>query len=198
VAWNMAEKAEFASLLRSSWGDAIVLAATFLLTVFEDLTVGIGAGVTLSAFLFLHRMAESVEVRAGVATLDDQADATGEARTPYDPRAGNGGILVYRISGAFFFGASTAVSSVLERIGERPKVFVLDFADVPLIDSSGARALEAFVHKLDAAGTRVYVAGARKSVRRNLLVAGLRRPRVRYASTVADATAHWRAISGEG
>jgi SulP family sulfate permease len=37
VAWNMAEKAEFAGLLRSSWGDAIVLAATFLLTVFEDL-----------------------------------------------------------------------------------------------------------------------------------------------------------------
>jgi sulfate permease, SulP family len=194
VAWNMAEKAEFASLMRSSWGDAVVLVATFLLTILEDLTIAIGVGVTLSAFLFLHRMAESVEVRAG--QFDDAPDATGASRTVYDPHAGNGDVIAYRISGAFFFGATAAVIGVLERIGERPKVFVLDFSDVPLIDSSGAKALEAFAHKLDAAGTRVYVAGARKSVRRSLFVAGLRRPLVRYASSAADATAHWRATSG--
>ena len=41
VAWNMAEKHEFATLLRSSWGDATVLLATFLLTIFRDLTEGI-------------------------------------------------------------------------------------------------------------------------------------------------------------
>ncbi len=34
VAWNMAEKHEFATLLRSSRGDAVVLLSTFLLTVF--------------------------------------------------------------------------------------------------------------------------------------------------------------------
>ncbi len=48
VAWNMAEKEEFASLLRASWGDAVVLMATFLLTIFEDLTIAIGVGVTLA------------------------------------------------------------------------------------------------------------------------------------------------------
>src|SRR6185437_14383879 len=35
VAWTMAEKQEFWTLLRSSWGDAVVLLATFLLTVFR-------------------------------------------------------------------------------------------------------------------------------------------------------------------
>lgn len=195
VAWNMAEKEEFVSMLRSSWGDAVVLAATFLLTVFESVTAAIGVGVTLSAFLFLHRMAETVEVRAG-GRFDDDADTTGPARTPYDPDATNGDVIVYRISGAFFFGATAAVSGVLDRIGERPKVFVFDFSDVPLVDSTAAKAFEAFVHKLDAAGTRVYVAGARKSVRRTLFIAGLRRPLVRYKSTAADATAHWRATSG--
>jgi SulP family sulfate permease len=43
VAWNMAEKEEFASLLRP-WGDATVLMATFLLTIFADLTVAIAVG----------------------------------------------------------------------------------------------------------------------------------------------------------
>ena len=65
VAWNMAEKEEFASLLRASWGDATVLMATFLLTIFVDLTMAIATGVTLGAFLFLHRMAEAVEVEGG-------------------------------------------------------------------------------------------------------------------------------------
>ena len=50
--------------------------------------------------------------------------------------------MVYRISGAFFFGANGAVSGVLERIG-RPRVFVLDFSDVPMVDSTGAKTPEA-------------------------------------------------------
>ena len=44
VAWNMAEKHEFVTLVRSSWGDATVLLATFLLTIFRDLTEGILVG----------------------------------------------------------------------------------------------------------------------------------------------------------
>ena len=43
VCWNMAEKAEFAHLLRS-WPTATVLLATLGLTLAADLTVGIAAG----------------------------------------------------------------------------------------------------------------------------------------------------------
>ena len=174
-----------------------MLLATFLLTIFEDLTVAIAVGVTLGAFLFLHRMAEAVEVETGQRVLaTDQADTTGDARSAYDPHALDGDVVVYRISGAFFFGATTAVSSILERIGQRPKVFVIDFSNVPLVDSTAAKALEGFAHKLQHSGTRVYFAGARRAVRRTLLIAGLRKPLVRYASTAEDAVAHWRTTRG--
>jgi SulP family sulfate permease len=193
VAWNMAEKEEFAGLLRSSWGDATVLMATFLLTIFADLTTAIATGVTLGAFLFLHRMAEAVEIEGGGKLVaQDEADATGAQRASYDPHALNGDAMVYRISGAFFFGATATVSAVLDRIGEHPKVFILDFTDVPLVDTTAAKALEGFVHKLHHSGTQVYFAGARKSVRRTLLAAGLRKPLTRYASTAEDALNHWR------
>ena len=200
VAWNMAEKREFASLVRSSGGDATVLLVTFGLTIFSDLVIAISAGVTLGAFLFLHRMAEAVEVDGGGRLLaDDEADATGPERVVYDPGALNGDALVYRISGAFFFGATSAVSAVLDRIGAHPKVFVLDFAAVPLVDSTAAKALEGFVHKLHHAGTVVYFSGARTSVRRTLLTAGLRRPLVRYSPSPQEAIAHWRGETlGEG
>jgi len=193
VAWNMTEKAEFAGLLRASWGDAAVLMATFLLTIFADLTTAIGVGVTLGAFLFLHRMAEAVEIEGGGRLVsEDEADTSGAQRSVYTPDAMNGDFIVYRIRGAFFFGATASVSAVLDRIGERPKLFVLDFTDVPLVDSTAAKALEGFVRKLHHAGTTVFFAGAGKSVRRTLLAAGLRRPHVRYAATAEDAVAQLR------
>ncbi|MEQ1577293.1 MAG: SulP family inorganic anion transporter [Hyphomicrobium sp.] len=193
VAWNMAEKQEFASLLKASWGDATVLMATFLLTIFADLTTAIATGVVLGAFLFLHRMAEAVEIGGGGQLIaEDVADAAGTQRTVYDPHALNGDTVVYRISGAFFFGATARVSSVLDRIGEHPKIFVLDFTEVPLVDSTAAKALEGFVHKLHRSGTKVFFAGARKSVRRTLLVAGLKKPLVRYALTAEDAVSQAR------
>jgi SulP family sulfate permease len=193
VAWNMAEKREFVRLLRASWGDAAVLLATFLLTIFADLMIAIAVGVTLSAFMFLHRMAEAVEVQTGGRLVaEDEADKLGDASPTYAPGMDGGDIQVYRISGAFFFGAAAAVSSVLDRIGQRPKVFILDFTNVPLVDSTATNTLEGFVHKLEDGGTRVYFAGASGRVRQALVTAGLREPDVRYAATLEEAVAHWR------
>src|ERR671933_1577595 len=45
VAANMAERHEFVAILKRSRGGALVLLATFLLTVFRDLSEGILAGV---------------------------------------------------------------------------------------------------------------------------------------------------------
>jgi SulP family sulfate permease len=187
VAWNMAEKSEFIALLRSR-GDALVLLATFLLTIFEDLMLGIATGVTLGAFLFLHRMAETVEVKNGGAFLEeDQADDYG-GRRAYDVSAAtDANFMVYKISGALFFGVTANISTVLDRIGTYPRIFVFDFSEVPLIDTTAAKALEAFVSKLRRAGTRVYIAGARPSVRRTLLSSGLEEPQVRYIDTVDEA-----------
>src|SRR3954464_12415326 len=75
VAWNMAEKHEFATLIRASRGDALVLLATFLLVVFRDLTEGILAGFGLGTLLFLHRMAQAVAVDNPTSiTEEDVAD----------------------------------------------------------------------------------------------------------------------------
>ena len=51
VCWNMAEKAEFARLLRD-WRSGAVLLATFGLTLARDLTTGIVAGCALAAIFW--------------------------------------------------------------------------------------------------------------------------------------------------
>jgi SulP family sulfate permease len=55
VCWNMAEKREFARLLRN-WQEASVLLATFVLTLVRDLTAGIIAGCLMAAILALWRL----------------------------------------------------------------------------------------------------------------------------------------------
>jgi SulP family sulfate permease len=54
VCWNMAEKAEFARLLRQPAGAAVLL-TTFGVTLLRDLTEGIIAGCVLAALLALFR-----------------------------------------------------------------------------------------------------------------------------------------------
>jgi SulP family sulfate permease len=184
VAWNMAEKHAFATLLRGSRADAIVLLATFGLTLFRDLTEGIVVGFSLSALLFIHRMSHSVEVE-GVLPQEDRGDAP-EAERAAAAAAGRD-TLVYRITGAFFFGAAASVAAALERIADKPRNFVLDFAQVPVIDSTAATTIEGFVRKQHARGARVFVTGASRHVRQELLTHGVREPGVQFRPDVRTA-----------
>lgn len=196
VAWNMAERRDFFLLLGASGGDRVVLLATFLLTVFVDLATGIGVGVTLGAFLFLHRMAETVVVKGQKRLIaEDEPDIfDGDSEAYAAAAAADRKIIVYRISGAFFFGATAAVSAVLDRIGANPRVLVLDFADVPIVDSTAAKAIEKLAARLARTGTVVMLTGASRQVRRELLRAGLRKPMVRYAKSVEQAVTNGKAM----
>lgn len=195
VAWTMAEKQEFATLLRSSWGDAIVLLATFLLTIFRDLTEGILVGFALGAVLFIHRMAEmtGIEERTPLVAADRADDGNG-ARAPYDPGlAVDRDVLVYRITGAFFFGAASAIGSVLDDIGGQRKGFVVDFAAVPFLDSTAANVLGRVAAKAHRQGIRLFITGASPAVRRALLTHGVTPPRARYRETIERAVADIKA-----
>lgn len=185
VAWNMVERTAFAALLRSSWGDALVLLVTFGLVVFRDLTEGIVVGFALGSLLFIHRMSTAIAVEVGAG---DAADATGDDRQAYDASdATDPDTVVYRISGAFFFGSASTVASVLDRIADQHRNFVLDCSAVPILDSTAASVIESAARKAERAGVRLFVVGASPQVRRMLFTHGVRPPHVRYKGTVASA-----------
>jgi SulP family sulfate permease len=198
VAWNMAEKHEFALLLRASRGDAVVLLATFLLTIFRDLTEGIVVGFALGAVLFINRMAEMTGIEDGTPLVAaDQAD-NDDGRTPYDPKlAVDPDVLVYRITGAFFFGAASAIGAVLDGIADKRKAFVVDFAAVPFLDSTAANAMGRVAAKAGRQGIRLFITGASPAVRRALLTHGVSPPRARYRETIARAVADIKETAGK-
>ncbi|MET0574570.1 MAG: STAS domain-containing protein, partial [Mesorhizobium sp.] len=193
VAWNMVEKPAFASLLKSSRGDAVVLLVTFGLVMFRDLTEGIVVGFALGSVLFIDRMAKSIAVEADMPMVsDDVADSENGGRIAYDAgQASDADTIVYRISGAFFFGAASTVGTVLDRIADQRKNFILDCSGVPFLDSTAANVLEGAAHKARRGGVRFVIAGASPQIRRTLINHGVKRPLVTYAASVREALAQF-------
>jgi SulP family sulfate permease len=189
VAWNIGEFGHIRSLLTSGpMGDRAVLVVTFLLTVLVDLTVAIEVGIVLAAILFMHRMANAVAIETEHHLIEtDESDSADSGPELPERETKNGRHkIVYRINGPFFFGATQAFSSVLERIGAAPDVYILDLEAVPFVDASGAAALGSFTKSARAHGAEVIVAAAAPNVRRALDDAGLQ-PHVRYAPDVETA-----------
>ncbi|WP_334174574.1 SulP family inorganic anion transporter [Pseudoxanthobacter sp.] len=191
VAWNMVERHAIAALVRGSRGDAVVLAATFLLTVFRDLSEGIVVGFALGALLFLHRMATTVRLDAVQSLAPEDRPDDVSPRPVYDGApAADREVVVYRITGAFFFGAAATIGAALDRVADnKARAFIIDVAQVPVLDSTAATTIEGFVRKALRRGALVYVSGAAPSIRRVLLLHGVRPPAVHFRPGEHEAVA---------
>jgi SulP family sulfate permease len=118
---------------------------------------------------------------------DDRPDAEND-QTRYDAAgATDPDVIIYRISGAFFFGAAAGVAAALDSIGEHPKAYIVDFSDVSIIDSTAASTIAGFARKVVRQNAALYITGAELAIRRELLLHGAGPPSVSFADSVAQA-----------
>ncbi|NEY90852.1 SulP family inorganic anion transporter [Tabrizicola oligotrophica] len=181
VAWNMAEKEEMWALARHSRADAVVLLATFGLVVFRDLTEGIVVGFALAGLVFINRMSAGTTIRESrvpIAVLETEGEVESGVETAGD-------VVIYHLSGPWFFGAAARLGSVLDQVSDHPRAFAVDFAEVPLIDSSGAYSFALLARKMARKGGRLVISGARPEVRRALRRAGTRGNQVIFIPNLA-------------
>ncbi len=122
-----------------------------------------------------------------------QEDVADSARAYDSSEASDADTVVYRISGAFFFGAASTVGAVLDRIADQRRNFILDCSAVPFFDSTAANVIESAAHKARRAGVRFIIAGASPQTRRMLINHGVKRPLVTYAASIKDARAQLKA-----
>ena len=198
VAWNMIEKPAIAILVRSGWGEATVLAATFFLTIFRDLTEAIVVGFALGSVLFIQRMSKTTAIATHTPFVGrDEADSA-RPRGSYDEDvAANPEVVVYRITGALFFGATASIGSVLDRIQDSHKALIVDFSAVPFLDSTGANMIEGLAHKAHKRGVALWLTGASRDIQRVFVTHGLKRPLVHYAASIEEALASIADASGD-
>jgi SulP family sulfate permease len=159
VSYHMCEWRTFRSELTAPRSDVAVLLTTFTLTVLVDLTVAIGVGMVLAAFLFMRRMAEVTNVSIVTRELADGRDNEEDD----DPnsvrrRAIPPGVEVFEINGPFFFGAAEQFKDTLGQIAKNPKVLIIRLRDVPAIDSTGLHALHELARRCKHDGTLLLLA----------------------------------------
>lgn len=122
--------------------DLWVLSVVFLLTVFYNLIVAVGAGITLASLLYAKKVADNAKLVD--KTVYDKnlilAEKLLEKRYKHK-------IRVVHISGAFFFGSATQlISQFDEFLGTRYLILVYDSEE--LLDISAIFALEDIMLRL--------------------------------------------------
>lgn len=187
VAWNMIDKSAIRVLARSGVGEFVVLAATFLLTIFRDLTEAIVVGIALGGVVFIHRMSKSTSVAAGPTAGRDESFSGHIGDEVNDASAVDADVLIYRINGPLFFGAAGSVASVLERIHATQSALILDLSAVPVMDATGSNMFVELARKAQKQDVSLWFTGASPVIHRLLLVHGLSGSLCRYASTIEEA-----------
>lgn len=141
------------TLLRATRSDALVLILTTLATVVFDLVVAVEMGVAVACVLALRAVARSStfareELRSDGVTPDDE-------RALLDQH-----IVVYRLDGALFFGASARFLDELMNVAD-VKVVIFRLSQLQVLDATGAHALAGIIEHLEGRGVTVLLKGAR-------------------------------------
>lgn len=125
VSYNMSNWRTFKALLKAPRGEVTVLMLTFTLTVVFDLVVAIEIGMVLSMFLFMKKMCEHTKISSVTSEreLDDK-------------------VLLYEISGPFFFAVAQNLKDIAHEIKDETEVVILKMTKVPVMDASAYNALK--------------------------------------------------------
>nr|WP_319569972.1 SulP family inorganic anion transporter [uncultured Draconibacterium sp.] len=159
VAYNMSEWRSFASILKGSVFDIIVLLTTFILTVLVDLTIAIEVGVVLSAILFMKRMSDISEKRINNIVDTDLIEDYSQL-----PK----GVSVYEISGPLFFASARRYSEVIQEIGESCNTLILRMRHVSFVDETGMKNLQSSLNILQKKGVKVILSGVSSQLKTDL------------------------------
>lgn len=155
VAWNMAGFGSIRALMKGQKSDIFVLATTFLLTVFIDLTVAIGAGLGFAAFFFIKKMIDLSEVQTSRETLIGGIKGDRQEEALKIPE----GVLVYEIEGPLFFGTVGKFEIALEKANVNCKVLILRMRNTLYLDAGGIRAIEQCKNACERKGITIILSG---------------------------------------
>jgi len=121
-------------------GDSLVLLATFLLTVFVNLTIAVPIGLGLAMISFIKRMSDALAVEQ--VTPDTHVARREDGKEIFFcPQ-----IMTFTIHGPLFFGAADRFEEMLSKsLLQQPKVLILKMRHVSLIDVTGVTNLTGVV-----------------------------------------------------
>lgn len=162
TAIRMVRVSSLVALLRSTRGDATVLAITAVATVLADLVTAVLVGLVVAGFFALRQAAKAArldevpldEGTAGSVPLD-HSDHSAEEHALLDEH-----IVAYRIDGPLFFAAAHDFLLELSEVTD-VRVVILRMSRITAIDATGAHVLADTITRLESSGITVLLSGVR-------------------------------------
>ena len=167
VSTNMGEWHEIPVLLRQTRTDVSVWVATFLLTVFADLTVAVEVGMILAALLYIRRVSSTTTVARVTSSYLEE----GRVHVLQDKHIPDF-VTIFRIHGPFLFGATDKLQRVIDALDDLTPVVIFRLRNMTAVDATGLRALEDIALRLRASGRTAIFCGAREQPRAVMAQAG--------------------------
>ncbi len=115
--------------------DLYVMVVVFLLTVFVDLIIAVGAGIALASLLIVYRISKE----SNIQTIDYEKDEMKNEKS---------NTRILNINGAFFFGSACIFEEQVNKILDT-KHLIINCLNVPFMDISAIFALEDMISKLN-------------------------------------------------
>ena len=142
--------------------DLYVLAIVFVLTVFYNLIVAVGAGITCAALLYAKRTADSAKLVHKTVYDKDIEKLEKLLDKDYKHK-----IRVVHIDGQFFFGSATQLISQFEDVWGT-KILILDYSSEALLDISAIFALEDIIIRLQSQRVKILLVLKSEEVKKQL------------------------------
>ena len=114
--------------------DLIIMLAVFFLTVFVDLIMAVGVGITIASILALYQISMKTQMKIIPSKI-----SFNEHNKIFD-------IEIIRVKGSLFFGTATALDNTLEKI-KNDKNIIIDCKNIHLLDISAIFKLEDIIEK---------------------------------------------------
>jgi sulfate permease, SulP family len=160
IAWHMAHYGRFLDQFKAPLPDIMVMASTFLITVFIDVTVAVQVGMVLASFLFVYQQSKRFKL------LDLKKEASKEDKL-FDLESLPPHTDIYEVQGPLFFGAIDRLKELLKQ-DSVPKYLILKMDYIPEIDASGMNLLKSLYAHLSNQGCTLYVVGVNAYVKKGL------------------------------
>jgi sulfate permease, SulP family len=161
----MSEIHQVRHILKGTRSDVAVLAITFFLTVFADLTVAVQFGLLMAAVLFIKRMSDVHRVDK---VLPDVTDPKSKVRAvgnqPKDwPQA-----TILSVEGALFFGAARQFEREVTEHITNIRTLILRMGRVPVIDATDEKALRTILEECEKKEVLLLISGLQPQPREGL------------------------------
>ncbi len=122
--------------------DLLIMITVFLLTIFVDLIMAVGVGITIASILAVYKVSKGTQIK------------TIRSKTSFDIDLDNQDTQIIKITGELFFGTASILDEKIDKI-KSGKTIILDCKNAQSLDLSAIFTIENIIEKLKDRGSDI-------------------------------------------